>query len=257
MVLFNEKAMELDEKQFNLQMDIYSHDIHSMLDMYTESCYMEETSPNKDEKATKSTEKTSILKTIVAKLKSLIGKIGEMIDAFRASVESKKKNLTAEEYMGSETARIQFAYDLAAIQREVDAEYLEARKIVSGISKITNVPVEKVANFCDRMEQKIHDNKSKILPAGKAIVTTVAIEKTRNAVRDSIYKSKDITARSKKLSDDFDKAIGVEPKKEDDPETDKKLSVMTRFMTVVGKLEKKWMRVSNTLDSELKRAMKK
>ena len=180
-----------------------------------------------------------------------------MIDAFRASVESKKKNLTAEEYMGSETARIQFAYDLAAIQREVDAEYLEARKIVSGISKITNVPVEKVANFCDRMEQKIHDNKSKILPAGKAIVTTVAIEKTRNAVRDSIYKSKDITARSKKLIDDFDKAIGVEPKKEDDPETDKKLSVMTRFMTVVGKLEKKWMRVSNTLDSELKRAMKK
>ena len=63
--------------------------------------------------------------------------------------------------------------------------------------------------------------------------------------------------RQKKLIDDFDKAIGVEPKKEDDPETDKKLSVMTRFMTVVGKLEKKWMRVSNTLDSELKRAMKK
>ena len=50
MVLFNEKAMELDVKQCDLMMDIYSHDIHNMLNMYTESCYLEETASTEEEK---------------------------------------------------------------------------------------------------------------------------------------------------------------------------------------------------------------
>ena len=160
MVLFTESAMELDEKQFGLTMDIYSHDIHSMLDMYTENCYLEETASTDDEKSNSTSGKKSVMQTIIEKLKSMIAKVGEIIDAFKASIEG-KKNLTAEEYMGSETAKIQFAYDCEAIQKEVDMEYLEARKIVSSISSITKLPIEKVAAFCDKMDAKLHENKDK------------------------------------------------------------------------------------------------
>ena len=253
MVLFNEKAMELDVKQCDLMMDIYSHDIHNMLDMYTENCYLEETASTEEERKSSSDGKQTILQTIIAKLKSLIQKISDMIDAFKASIASKKNNLTAEEYMNSETAKIQFAYDVMAIQKEVDEEYLEARKVVQGISKITKVPVDKVAAFCDKMESKLHDNRDKILPTAKAVISTAAIEKTRKSVRDNIMESKNITERSKKLVDDFNKTIGVE----NDPDAKEKLSVMTRFITVMGKMNKRWMRVSDTLDSEMKRAIKK
>ena len=252
MVLFNEKAMELDVKQCDLMMDIYSHDIHNMLNMYTESCYLEETASTEEEKKSSSEGKQTVLQAIVAKLKSLIQKVGDMIDAFKASITS-KKNLTAEEYLNSETARINFAYDVASIIQEVDEEYLEARKVVQGISKITNVPVEKVAAFCDKMDEKLHNNKDKFLPTAKAVVSTIAIEKTRKTVRDRIMESKNITERSKKIVDDFNKTIGVT----DDPETDKKVSVMTRFISTIGKMNKRWMRVSDTLDSEMSRAMKK
>ena len=268
MVLFTESAMELDEKQFGLTMDIYSHDIHSMLDMYSENCYLEETASTDDEKSNSTSGKKSVMQTIIAKLKSMIAKVGEIIDAFKASIEG-NKNLTAEEYMGSETAKIQFAYDCEAIQKEVDMEYLEARKIVSGISSITKLPIEKVAAFCDKMDAKLHENKDKFLPAGKAIVTTIAIEKTRKSVRDKICQSKDITNRSKKILDDFEKASDPnydakqminKMKKIENPEyddTQKKLSLMTRFINTVGKMEKRWIRISNTLDGEYSRNMKK
>lgn len=249
MVLFSESALELDERQFGMTMDIYAHSIYSMADMFTENCYLEETASTEDEKTTSKTGKKSIVQAIVDKLKEMIGKIGEIIDGFKASIDG-KKNLTVDEYMNSETAKIQFAYDCEAIKKEVDMEYLEARKVVSSISNITNLPIEKVAAFCDKMDAKLHANKDKFLPAGKAAVTTAVIEKTRKSVRDNIYRSKDILNRSRKVLYDFDRVT--------DPDygTEKKLNALTRFINTVGKMEKRWVRISSTLDSEFSRYSK-
>ena len=109
-----------------------------------------------------------------------------------------------------------------------------------------------MAAFCDKMDAKLHENKDKFLPAGKAVVSTIAIEKTRKAVRDKICQSKDITNRSKKIIDDFEKASGL-----NNDDTQKKLSLMTRFINTVGKMEKRWIRISDTLDGEYSRNMKK
>ena len=239
MVLFTESAMELDEKQFGLTMDIYSHDIHSMLDMYTENCYLEETASTDDEKSNSTSGKKSVMQTIIAKLKSMIAKVGEIIDAFKASIEG-NKNLTAEEYMGSETAKIQFAYDCEAIQKEVDIEYLEARKIVSGISSITKLPIEKVAAFCDKMDAKLHKNKDKFIPAGKAIMKTAAIDGIRKSVYQNISDSKHMTDELQKYLDEFDK-VANGGKAPADPDTiQKNANAVTRLSVTLGKMVNSW-----------------
>ena len=40
-------------------------------------------------------------------------------------------------------------------------------------------------------------------------------------------------------------------------DTQKKLSLMTRFINMVGKMEKRWIRISDTLEGEYSRNMKK
>ena len=235
MILYSESAMDINAKQVELALNIAAHDIYSMTDMYVESCYMEDASEKKNE----SSEKKTVFNTIVEKIRGLIDRIREIIDGFKASVES-KKNLTAEEYLSSETAEVEMMYDIAAMQKEVDQEYLEARKIVKKISGITNVPIDEVAAFCDKMDAKLHKNKDKFIPAGKAIMKTAAIDGIRKSVYKNISDSKHMTDELQKYLDEFDK-VANGGKAPADPDTiQKNANAVTRLSVTLGKMVNSW-----------------
>lgn len=244
MILYSESAIEINDKQNALFLDIAAHDIYSMTDMYVESCYMEDASEKEDQ----SDEKKSILKTISNKLRGLIDKIRDIIDGFKASVES-KKNLTAEEFLSSETATVQMEYDIVAMQKEVDQEYLEARKIVSKISGITKVPIDEVAAFCDKMDAKLHENKDKFVPVGKAIVKTTAIDKVRKGVYNNIADSKKLTDDINNYLDEFDKVAYGKPLRDISPDDiQKNANAVTRLSVTLGKMIGSWKGVYRKID---------
>ena len=238
MALFTEGAMELDIKQTNLMFDIASHEILSMTDMFVESCYMEDGSTD-EEKQKASSDKKTIWQTIVEKIRGMIDKVRDIIAGFKASIGGKNA-ISAEDYINSETAQVELQYDIMAMQKEIDQEYLEARKIVNSISSVTNVPIEKVAAFCDKMDAKLHKNKDKFIPAGKAIMKTAAIDGIRKSVYQNISDSKHMTDELQKYLDEFDKVTngGKAPA---DPDTiQKNANAVTRLSVTLGKMVNSW-----------------
>ena len=238
MALFTEGAMELDIKQTNLMFDIASHEILSMTDMFVESCYMEDGSTD-EEKQKASSDKKTIWQTIVEKIRGMIDKVRDIIAGFKASIGGKNA-ISAEDYMNSETAQVELQYDIMAMQKEIDQEYLEARKIVSSISSVTNVPIEKVAAFCDKMDAKLHANKDKFIPAGKAIIKAAAIDQVRKNVYKTVANTDELMKQSNKYLDEFDRTVrGPQADKIPD-DTQKKANALTRFVSTMGKMGKRW-----------------
>lgn len=87
------------------------------------------------------------------------GVISRMIDAVIkfihsinekvASLFAKDDHIEIESFLQSETGQVQLAYDVEAINKEVDAQILEGRKMIQMISSVTGISDEKVAKFCD------------------------------------------------------------------------------------------------------------
>ena len=127
-----------------------------------------------------------------------------------------------------------------AMQKEIDQEYLEARKIVNSISSVTNVPIEKVAAFCDKMDAKLHANKDKFIPAGKAIIKAAAIDQVRKNVYKTVANTDELMKQSNKYLDEFDRTVrGPQADKIPD-DTQKKANALTRFVGTMGKMVKRW-----------------
>ena len=256
MALFTEGAMELDIKQTNLMFDIASHEILSMTDMFVESCYMEDGSTDEEKQKASSD-----------KIRGMIDKVRDIIAGFKASIGGKNA-ISAEDYINSETAQVELQYDIMAMQKEIDQEYLEARKIVNSISSVTNVPIEKVAAFCDKMDAKLHANKDKFIPAGKAIIKAAAIDQVRKNVYKTVANTDELMKQSNKYLDEFDRTVrGPQADKIPD-DTQKKANALTRFVSTMGKMVKRWEgnftkatrtinRMSGTFNKEYAKEMRK
>jgi CHASE3 domain sensor protein len=262
MALFEEATGgEILLRQNDLKMDLMSHQVYGLIDMY---CYTED-----GDEAPASTEKKSLGKTIADKIRAILKAISDIIEIFKANFS--KNKLTVEEYLSSETGQMEIQLNIEAIHKEIDEEYLAARKIVSKISNVTNFPAEDVAAFCDKWEARIHNNRDKIIPAGKAVASTAAISAVRKQVYKNIDSSKGFVAQTNKILDEIEdeerkalkkpsiaqeKAIKA-AKMQQKGLAGTKYRLTARLSSTLEKMVKGWSYIGDTLDSEVKREMKK
>lgn len=127
------------------------------------------------------------------------GVISRMIDAIIrfirginervSSLFAKDDHVEIESFLQSETGQIQLAYDVEAINKEVDKQILEGRKMIQAISSVTGISDEKVAGFCDTCGKLVENH-------GGMIVKMSAIGAVRAFVDHKAFNDLD-----KKVSD--------------------------------------------------------
>jgi hypothetical protein len=160
------------------------------------------------------------------------------------------------------------------MQKEIDDEYLAARKIVSKIASVTKFPAEDVAAFCDNIEAKIRNNKNKIIPAGKVLVSTALVTKARKRAYDKIDAAEGLVKQTNKFIDEYEdiarKSLGKESlaeerankaakkkRMEEKPVVGNVYRGLTRLSTTMHKMIKGWTYYAKNLESEAKRASNK
>lgn len=100
-------------------------------------------------------------------------------NAFKADT-----NVDVESYMNSMTGQVKLAYDMEAVQRHVDKQLLQGRKLIQAISSTTGVSDETVAKFCDSCTNIATE-------FGGPIVKMAAVSKIRDYVANSCLKKAD------------------------------------------------------------------
>jgi hypothetical protein len=267
MVLFEEGATgeSILSAQSNLCADLMAHQAYNLINMY---CYTEDGEEDGESTST-SVESKSLGKRITDKIRAILKSISDMITIFKRNFS--KNKLTASEYMNSETAKLELQINVQAMEKEVDEEYLAARKIVSKISDITHFPAKDVAAFCDNMEERFHKNRDKLVPIGKAVVSTAVIESARKKAYKAIDGSSMFVKKTDALLDEYEeverKLTGRQSLKGERAYKAARLNQkglrgdvyrgLTRLSTTMHKMVKGFTTMSSTLESEVGRAMKK
>jgi hypothetical protein len=284
MTLFDDvTGGEILLRQSNLKVDLMSHQAYNLINMY---CYTED-----GDEGSSSTDsaKKSLGSTIIAKIRQILQNIKDMIKLFKANIS--KNKLTESQYMNSDTARLEIQLNVQEMQKEIDEEYLAARKIVSKIAAATSFPAKDVAAFCDNIQEKIHNNRDKVIPVGKAIVSTAIINSARNKAYQKINDSEKIVEDANKLLDKYaaeeqstlrgiksdevayKKQMKAEKQAKKEAKKAERLKAkaeqtkgksanaeayrgMTKLSSTLHSMVKGWTTMAHTLDAEVNRALK-
>lgn len=160
-----------------LEIQMIEHQIQTMMDCYLCQSYMEDGESAEGE----GSKSKNVLAAIGQKITSLIQAIKRAIAGFLDSVkQGSSKRASVDDLLNSDTVKHQFEEDIIQMKADIDAERANARKIVRAISSKTGIPATDIANFCDDMEKKVHDNRYKIGKVAKGVVTLGVANKIAN-----------------------------------------------------------------------------
>ena len=173
MYFFEDVCMPSDDAEISfyedaLELGVLNHKAALAADLYTQELYMEEEDSSGSD---------GVFEEMKKAILTVLDKIDSIIRGFLDGVKSLSSNrLTADEYLNSSTGQLRLAEDLFAMQKMVDKEYYRLRPIVSKISDMTDIDVEKVASVCDDITEKLHNNRSFIAREAKAMVKASAVK---------------------------------------------------------------------------------
>lgn len=98
----------------------------------------------------------SILDKIIAGIQSICEKIRSILQgAARAIANMGKERLKYDDYRKSDTGDAEMKARIAKLEKEIDDVFLEARPVISMISKVTHINPKTVETFCDKINDKI------------------------------------------------------------------------------------------------------
>ena len=148
-----------------------------------------------------------------------------------------KEHITTSDYLGSETGKLQLEYDMERVQKEVDAQMLEGRKLVQLISKGTHIPAEKIAAFSDKCARVCKDH-------GKVIVGTAAALAISKGIRSHMKKTKN---SAQEIGKDAEKCAGDAEKE----------TAMRKIFNAVDKMISEYVNASSIVSRNIQKEAKK
>lgn len=158
--------------------------------------------------------KKSLAGRIIDKIIGILSKIVDAIKEFFYNIKASfGHSLTVEDYMSSNTVKLEFEEDMRQIATFVDQQYAEARPIVSRIAKLTNTDVLKVEKWCDAVSNFAVKKGKFVLKAAATVGFCKMLERT--------------LSKHLKLSDEFKAAMDKMKGKNLDP--NKKYGILSRF----------------------------
>lgn len=123
--------------------------------------------------------------------KNIFSRIIDAIIQFLHDVNASIRNLFAEDksvdmaaYANSKTGKVQLAYDVQSVEKEVDERIMEGRKLVQAISSGTGISDEKVAAFVDKC-------KGGVQKYAGYVVGVAALSVVRKYVAEHAFKGAD------------------------------------------------------------------
>lgn len=149
-----------------IEFGVLNHHALIAIDTYEQCLYVEDGN-------TEATE--GVFQKMKKAILDILDKIDSVIRGFLDGIKSGSKNrLTADKYMSSATAQINLNTDIIEMQKVVDAQFLEMRKVVKMISNVSGFDPDVVANTCDNINEKLHDNRNKIKDGAAGLVKTAS-----------------------------------------------------------------------------------
>lgn len=165
-----------------LETSILEHDALNAIGIYEQLIYMED---GEETPASK-----GVFEHIKAAILKILDSIQTAIDGAIDFIHSKsKKRLTAEEYMQSNTGQYQLSCDVENMMKAVDNEYLQSRKFVMKVSKLTKQDAEKIAGITDRVNSYLHDNRFKLAALSASAVEYSVVQRLQKSI---LGKMKDV-----------------------------------------------------------------
>lgn len=150
-IMFREHAIEFDRLNYE-----YAYEC-AMVD--SDLSLMEES-----EEGTESNKPSGFANFIDKVVKSIGKLITDFCDMIK-NIFNTNEHLTTSDYLSSDTGKIQLEMDMEKIQKNIDRELLEGRKIIQLISKGTKIPASTIADFTDKCARACKDH-------GKMIIGT-------------------------------------------------------------------------------------
>lgn len=231
---------EILARENALEIDIIQHAIMEDFNIYTETCMFE--SAESEDKS------DGILTKIVDNMKKAIKKIIEFVQGIFTSMKmGVGDQLSVSDYMKSDTAKIRLTNYALAIQKELEDEILEGRKLVKAISSKAGFDPHIVASFVDKAQNFVMDQGTTILSTGAAVVLA-------NKISNSILNGNKLLKKNQELAEQ----IEAEKKKQSDIKTDKlkndghsKLAALNSLNNVISSTMRKATGVWSSLNREL------
>lgn len=196
-------------------------------------------------------QKDGVISSIVAGIKKMLDKIRTLIDGIIDSVKmGSKKRLTADAYMASETGQLALEADIVAMKKAVDEEYLSARTVVKMIANITHEDPKQVASMCDKINQRLTDNRHKFVGAAGGLVragAAIALSK------DSINKCEEI----KEMAIMTDKSVENLKKNTGQKIKPEVYNSINKFTHTLYKLSNDYSYISDAVEKSIAKSDKK
>ena len=230
--------MTLFIEESELQDMIERHEIDSLMDGMNISFFEEGDS-----------EKTQgFFSKIIEKLSKLLEKIGNIfssiIEGFKSLGTGKKKRLTAEEFLNSETGQAKLMADFDKIGDQIDAEYRAARPIIQNISKITKIDDSVVEAWCDNLNEKV----AQVYDENKTDIKNEAMFLARQKSAEVVGKK--LSANSKKIQqckEETKKHLDALNARKEADGAKKELNKIDKVAASLMKVGKKWYKAANTV----------
>lgn len=137
----------------DLEFGIMDRDNMMLLDSLTLLPFYES-----DDKSESDSKQNTILQKLSDGIAAVIAKIREIISgAMRAISNLGKEKLTYDDYKNSSTGNAEMKKRTEQIKKEVDDAFLEARPVISLISKVTHINAKKVEEVCDKVNRRLEN----------------------------------------------------------------------------------------------------
>ena len=121
----------------------------------------------------------SVLRKICNKIQEIIEKIGLAISSFFKSIHMNiGEQLSVNDYMTSDDAKIKLSADYKKMVDEIDKEILSTHKIVSKLSKMIGVSPRAVKNITDHAQQFVINTAPTVMTVASGVLLANKLSKT-------------------------------------------------------------------------------
>lgn len=247
----------LEYQHSDLSLSLFENKILNLSDVREQLTYMEfmeaEESQDIDNTASSKEKSKGVASSIKEKVLGMLRRIRALIEKavgnLRNLAGGEKEELTAEEYINSDTGQIQLEMDAQGMMQEVDREYAKQRKLVGKLSDLSGVDVLLVEQGIDKLNDIIRKHSKPVMDSAHGIITVATRKRLANRILNNMDGVKQMDAKIESLVNK-----NYPPK---DPSQMKRMErAMTKLTTLTNKLFDSYVTVSRTINKGMKKQAK-
>ena len=230
-----------------IQLGVLNHQALLAIDTYEQCLYLEDGNSEAVE---------GVFQKMKKAVLDILDKIDSIIRGFLDGIKGGSDNrLTADKYFTSETGKINLNKDILEMQKTVDEEFLEMRKVVKMISNTTGFDPEKVGKACDKINEKLHENRHKLKAGATAAVESAIVYKK---VKSNTSKIKELDVWRKETYDSIERMsrYGHKNSKEEPKKVTPMMKAFNKVAVTIGNLVDECVYISNDVTKAMSKVKK-